>query len=194
MRAKSQNVRSRDWVGSLPHPTLQNERQWAGPGSKLYAKKTKTNHITIYYLISRIFCIVLWVETVNFIPDDKKPTAIRAFALLSFAAIILLWALQPITITIPLGNQHTDWLFVDGMRYMAYDYDHSENPPIRYNDVLVLNPDSLSYDFHVHYEYEIVEKTHLNGNEPVNEFVHPVLAQRHLHANGHAFAQFVCRN
>ena len=101
-------------------------------------------------------------------PDDKKPAAIRALALFSFAAIILLWALQPITITIPLGNQHTDWLFVDGMRYMAYDYDHSENPPIRYNDVLVLNPDSLSDDFHVHYEYVIVEKTHLNGNESVN--------------------------
>lgn len=101
-------------------------------------------------------------------PDDKKPAANRALALFSFAAIILLWALQPTTITIPLGNQHTDWLFVDGMRYMAYDYDHSENPPIRYNDVLVLNPDSLSDDFQVHYEYEIVEKTHLNSNESVN--------------------------
>ena len=100
--------------------------------------------------------------------DDKKPAVIRAVALFSFAAIILLWAVQPVTVTIPLGNQHTDWLFVDGVRYMAYDYDHSENPPIRYNDVLVLNPAALSGDFHVHYEYENVEKTHLNGNESVN--------------------------
>ena len=111
------------------------------------------------------------METVNSIDiqtDDKKPAVIRALALLSFAAIILLWAIQPVMVTIPLGNQHTDWLFVDGVRYIAYDYDHSENPPIRYNDVLVLNPDSLTDDFHVHYEYENVEKPHLNGNASVN--------------------------
>ena len=108
------------------------------------------------------------MNSINSQPDDKKPAAIRAVSLFSFAAIILLWTLQPVTVTIPLGNQHTDWLFVDGVRYFAYDYDHGQNPPIRYNDVLVLNPDLLTDDFHVHYEYENVEETHLNGNESVN--------------------------
>ena len=81
--------------------------------------------------------LVLRVETMKYIDDDKKPAAIRVLALISVAAIILLWAIQPVTVTIPLGNQHTDWLFVDGMRYMTSDYNHSENPPIRYDDVLV---------------------------------------------------------
>lgn len=108
------------------------------------------------------------VKSIYFQLDDKKPATIKALALFSFAAIILIWAIQPVTVTIPLGNQHTDWLFVDGVRYFAYDYDHTQNPPIRYHDVQVLNPGILIDDFHVHYEYETVKKTDINGNVSVN--------------------------
>jgi len=108
------------------------------------------------------------VKSIYFQLDDKKPAAIKALALFSFAAIILIWAIQPVTVTIPLGNQHTDWLFIDGVRYFAYDYDHTQNPPIRYHDVLVLNPDTLTDDFHVHYEYDTVKKTRINGNVSAN--------------------------
>ena len=41
---------------------------------------------------------------------------------------------------------------------------------------------------------KIADTRQRNGDQPVQEFIHPGLAQGHLHPDIHAFAQLECRD
>lgn len=91
--------------------------------------------------------------------DDKKT---KVIAVTGLFIIVCVWLLQPVSVNIILGNEHTDWFLINGIRLSTKDYNHTENPPITKDDIQISNSKPIK-DYTVHYEHKTVQK-----NQTVN--------------------------
>ena len=88
---------------------------------------------------------------------------IKLVALIGFIFIFIFYLTQPVTVIIPLGNEHTDRIIINGTVLPTYEYNHSENPPIKWDDVQ-LNTAPLIKNYTVNYEYKTLFKNTTENN------------------------------
>jgi hypothetical protein len=98
---------------------------------------------------------------VVFYLDDKKTKIIAVTGLLIIVCVDI-WLLQSVSVTIMLGNEHTDWFLINGIRLSTKDYNHTQNPPITKDDIQLSNSKPIK-DYNVHYEHVTVQQ-----NQTVN--------------------------
>ena len=81
--------------------------------------------------------------------------------------MVCVWLFQPVSVNVILGNEHTDWLLIDGLRLTSRDYNHTEHPPITKDDIQISNSKPVK-DYAVHYEHKKVQTSQTVNGTVVN--------------------------
>lgn len=74
-------------------------------------------------------------------------------------AAVIYTLLQPVTVAVPLGDEHSDYVLINGVQLQSCTYNHTENPPLTEASVILSNPRPLVAPFSVQYEHETVKES-----------------------------------